>query len=664
MNYKLAAEVLDSAGRRAASANYTQVESDLGSIGAAVASASYMMKGGFAPTTDLGPTNEPVATTEAATNVTTAGVTLHGTVTPNQFAVSVSFEVAETEAALGTTSGISVGATPASFVAGITTAQNVTAQNVSGFGLGPSGVGKTYFYRTVVTPTNSSAGVIVGETVSFTVQNTAPVANDDVFVILGDDPLLVLLNDTDVDPADTLRIVSVTAPTRGTGSPAISTDKHQISYNPNDLFPDEIDGDTFTYTISDRATGGLADTATVRVFSVKVLRGLYSGLFGSDGDGADAAGRLDITLSATGQVTGSFKWHGRPYPFKGATLGPDGKLTFTKPKIGPDGKEVPGAQLELTLTLDPSKRVLTGTLKDTESDPDTIVRAEATGIATTADVATLPDAGTFNAYIDTSTTSALAEGASESAPLLPRGVGFAQVTVKKSGAKRPARFVGRMPDDQPFSSGARALVRALRAAAGARYPLFVDNLYPRTKDFEGRFQNGGSVSGNVDFTKATDRFDSGLNWERRANVGTRFPGGFRTGLAAFTATLNAIRYNRPAPGVLPAGIVNDARLINAKIELTEGDLMNTITHALKLTRIGNGPVKARVEPLNPAANVEMLKLSISATGGKFSGSFIHPADSALPKPKLIKFNGVFQGQDGKGAFTGPTTTGRIQILGL
>lgn len=589
----------------------------------------------------------PVAVTQSATNVGISFATLHGTVTPNDLAVAVSFEIAESEAALLGAGASPVAASPANLIAGITTPQAVTG-TVSGLPPSPGGV---YFYRIKASSGDVTA---VGDPVSFTLQNTLPVARDDAFIILGDDALPVLANDTDADPGDTRKVVAVESPTEAQfGMPVFNpTTGQQITYEPNSFFAGSADGDSFSYTIED-SRGGQA-TATVRVFHTSVLAGTYSGLIGTEGTGA-AAGRLDITLTRTGQITGSFKWQGQLYTFKGATLGKDGTLTVTKPKI--DGG---GAVLDIALTLDPATRILTGTLEDTATVPSTVARAEVTGTATTNDLALedLPEPGIYASYIDSGLLgSALAEGAPEAgARIVPRGLGFTQITVKgkTTSRSRPARAVGRMPDDQPFSSGAKGLTRALRAASGqARYPLFVDNLYPKVRDDSGRLRSGGVVSGPLLFTRAGERFDSDLNWERLENPSApRFAGGIR----GFRAVLNAIRYGRPAPGNLPAGIVNDSRDVNAKIEFREGDLPMLITRSLKLTRAGTGPVKARVEPLNPAANVEMVKLSMNAVNGKFSGSFHFPGTGVL-----TKFNGVFKNADGQGVFTGPKTTGRVQI---
>lgn len=590
----------------------------------------------------------PVAVTQPATSVGISFATLHGTVTPNDLAVSVSFEIAESEAALLGAGASPVVASPANLIAGITTPQAVTG-SVSGLPPSPGGI---YFYRMKAT---SGDTTVFGDPMSFTLQNTPPVARDDAFIILGDDSLPVLLNDSDADPGDTLKVVEVENPTAAQfGDPVFNpTTGQQITYEPGAFFAGSEEGDRFSYTIED-SRGGQA-TATVRVFHTSVLAGTYSGLIGTEGTGA-AAGRLDITLTRTGQITGSFKWQGQIYTFKGATLGKDGTLTVTKAKI--DGG---GAVLDIALVLDPAAKILTGTLTDTATTPAVVARAAVTGTATLNDLALedLPAPGIYVSYIDPGSLGAAAavEGAPEAgAVVFPRGLGFSQITVrgKATSKSRPARAVGRMPDDQPFSSGARALARALRAASGqASYPLFVDNLYLKVRDNFGRLRSGGVVSGDLIFTPSGTRFDSNLNWERLANPDApRFAGGIR----GLRAALNAVKYGRPAPGNLSAGIVNDSRDVNAKIEFREGDLPALITRSLKLTRAGTGPVKARVEPLNPAANVEMVKLSMNAVNGKFSGSFRFPGTDVL-----TKFNGVFRNADGQGVFTGPETTGRVQI---
>lgn len=661
--------------------NYTNstLAQDIGNGSSAVAVSASLS--GLAPgstyhyrvvgTNDLGPGSgtdhtfttsvvNPTATTEAATAVGISFATLHGTVTPNDLAVTVNFELADSVDALGATA-TPVAASPGSLSAGLDTPQTVTA-NVTGLASGPSGTAKVYYYRTKATPVGGGAAVF-GDPVSFSVSNSAPTPKDDTFVILGENTLNVLANDTDADPGDTASLRIVGDPTGAQlGVPVTSIDGLQITYTPGDLFPDDPAGDTFVYTVRDHVDG-LTATATVRVISIRVFRGLYSGLIGVAGGGADAAGRLDIMVSPTGLVTGSFKWQGQPYTFKGANLAADGTLKVTKFKSGTSGPK-----LEIVLQLDAATKLLTGTLTDTSTVPYIVAQAEITGTASEIDPSQLPEPGTYNATVDTSGTAFTSPeplaALRDTPPLvLPEGVGFSQVTVTKS-AKRPARFVGRMPDDQKFSSGARALVRALRAAGGQpRYPLYTDSLYPKVRDDQGLARSGGVVSGDVDFTRATARFNSGLNWERRANPeAPRFGGGIR----GLVATLNAIKYGLPAPGVLPAEIINDSRTVNAKVELRGGDLPappGLILHTLKMTRAGSGPVKTRVEPLNPANNVEHLSVKLNPSTGAFSGSFVHPNDAALSPPPLTHFTGVMQKQDGQGVFTGPVTTGRVYIVG-
>ncbi len=591
----------------------------------------------------------PEVHTVAADPVASTSATLRAEVTANTGATSVAF-------LYGTSADVLTQIAP---VPGGFPASNVAQSVALALPTGTLANTTTYFYRAIAT---SGAGTTnATEVLSFTTQNGPPVAVDDPFIIFGEDALKVLANDTDPD-GDALLIASVQTPTdQQLGTAVKSTDGKQITFTPGDFFPTSADGDSFTYTIDDGHGG--TDEGAVQVYSIRVLKGLYTGLIGGTGDGADQSGRLDIMITATGQVTGSFTWQGQVYPFKGAPLDSSGRLTVTKQKSGLPAGQV--AVVEITLQLDPATRLLTGTLTDTETTPATVVQAKVTGTAGAEDLADLAEAGIYTSYIDPGVAEfAPAEGAPEagaSAVLLPKGVGFTQITVTRGG-RRPARFAGRMPDDQPFTSGVRALAKALR---GGGYTFRNDALY-RTRNARGRVENRGFVSGDVGFSKSGSQFNSELNWERGAGVGTRFPAGFRTGVAGLRATLNAIKYGRPAPGVLPGGIVNDTRAQNAKVELRdESDPAAPIliVRNLKLTRSGSGPVRVKVEPANAALNVEKLKLSINPAKGTFTGSFVHPNDAALPAPPVRKFSGVFKNQDGQGVFTGPTTnTGRITIL--
>lgn len=571
-----------------------------------------------------------------ATSVSNTTATMNGSVSPDNKTVTVAFEYGE-DPALANPSVAQVAGTFSG-----TAAQAVSA-SVTGLTNN-----HTYYFRSRITV---GALVIYGLPLSFTTQNHPPVARDDVFIIPSETQLAVLGNDTDADPTDTLSIQSVVPAHLGTATISNGT---TIFYSPGDLIASDGEGDSFTYTIKDSFDAQA--TATVHVYSTQQVAGTYSGLIGaSDGNGTDS-GRLDVTLTRTGALSGSFKWQGQLYAFKDGALQSDGSLTKSTPKI--DGG---GAVLTFSLQLDPVTKVLTGTLTDNSTTPATVAHAEVTGTAL-LEAADLPTPGLYSAYIDPGIVSA-APPETGGALVLPRGLGFSQITVagKQTSRSRPARVVGRMPDDQPFSSGARALIQALRAAAGkVKYPLYVDNLYPKVRNASGRMTSGGVVSGDLGFTQGSDsRFDSALNWERLPNDrAARFGGGIRGLIAA----LNAVKYGKPPPGNLPAGMIQNGGAFNAKIELREGDLTNPIVHPLRVSRAGSLPATVLVEPQNRALNTQKLRLSINVFTGTFSGKFVHPHDATAARPPMTSFRGVFKKQDGRGAFTGPTNTGRVVIL--
>ncbi len=589
-------------------------------------------EGSFAVTSGT----QSTTTTLDATSVSNTTATLNGSVSPDNKTVTVAFEYGEDP----TLANPSVAQVAGTF-------SGTAAQAVSASLTGLTN-NHTYYFRARITV---GALVIYGVPLSFTTQNQSPVARDDIFIIPSETQLAVLGNDTDADPTDTLSIQSVTAAHLGT---ATISNGATIFYSPGDLISGDGQGDSFTYTIKDSFDAQA--TATVHVYSTQQVAGTYSGLIGaSDGNGTDS-GRLDVTLTRTGALSGSFKWQGQLYSFKDGALQSDGSLTKSTPKI--DGA---GAVLTFRLQLDPVTKVLTGTLTDDSTIPATVAHAEVTGTAL-LEAADLPTPGLYSAYIDPGTVSA-APAEAGAALVLPRGLGFSQITVagKQTSRSRPARVVGRMPDDQPFSSGARALIKALRAAAGkVKYPLYVDNLYPKVRNASGRMTSGGVVSGDLGFTQGSDsRFDSALNWERLPNTrAARFGGGIR----GLVAALNAVKYGKPPPGNLPAGIIQNGSVFNAKIELREGDLANPIVHPLRISRAGNLPATVLVEPQNRALNTQKLRLSINVSTGTFSGKFVHPHDATAAKPPMTSFRGVFKKQDGRGAFTGPTNTGRVVIL--
>ena len=109
-----------------------------------------------------------------------------------------------------------------------------------------------------------AAGATDTATVTVTVTNVnndAPDAVNDAATVAEDsgaNPITVLANDTDPDPADTRTITAITQPANGTV--AITGGGTGLTYTPAANFAGT---NTFTYTITDAA--GATDTATVTV---------------------------------------------------------------------------------------------------------------------------------------------------------------------------------------------------------------------------------------------------------------------------------------------------------------------------------------------------------------------------------------------------------------
>lgn len=116
--------------------------------------------------------------------------------------------------------------------------------------------GTTYHYRARL---DVDGLLLYGSTRSFVAQNNAPVAADDVGLLVpgpGPTVLPVLANDTDAD-GDALTLTATTAPVHGTVT--IAADGRSVRYDPDNAFRGD---DTFSYTVSD---GEAQDTAFVHL---------------------------------------------------------------------------------------------------------------------------------------------------------------------------------------------------------------------------------------------------------------------------------------------------------------------------------------------------------------------------------------------------------------
>ena len=105
------------------------------------------------------------------------------------------------------------------------------------------------------------AGLCDSATVSITVTpvNDRPDARDDSANTVRNTAVVIDVLANDVDPdGDTLNVRSFTQPANGT----VTRSGNSLRYRPRNNF---VGADSFTYTACDRQSGGLCDTATVRI---------------------------------------------------------------------------------------------------------------------------------------------------------------------------------------------------------------------------------------------------------------------------------------------------------------------------------------------------------------------------------------------------------------
>ncbi len=236
------------------------------------------------------------------------------------------------------------------------------------------------------------------------------------------------------DPAGTT-LTSVTQPTSG-GVAKVEAGK--VKFTPSALVSAPI---TFTYTA---ANGSESGTATVTVNSRMEATGNYMGLLRRGHFQDEIAGRVTLTVTSTGAVTGSVRREGSSFSFKGSITGEGSMAPATSTVLLPR---------PMTVTPGPLDSIGQPTLL--VRLPDTVSGAWLTSTAERSPYNVgnpAPQAGRYTIVAD-----------------LPSGGSGPQTGATmgcKIGADGLITFVGRLGNDLPVALGGRLLT-------GGKLPFYV-----------------------------------------------------------------------------------------------------------------------------------------------------------------------------------------------
>jgi hypothetical protein len=338
---------------------------------------------------------------------------------------------------------------------------------------------------------------------------------------------------------------------------------------------------------------------------------VLAGAFATDVTSSGApAGALTVTVTGFGALSGSLTVEGIHYFLRGA-LDLQGHFTQTLTRHGQ-----PDRTVSLTFASANNLPTLTtGTVTRTGASFDV-----------TADAAlakALPAGLAVHSY--TLRIPAPAD------PATPRGVGYAILSLKRTGA---IHLAGKLGDNTAFAVGAQ-----LRVDATTHFsvPLYVA---PR-----------GSLAGHLSLQTLTGSDVTGaLVWNKPppTHPGTQlYPGGF-TGLAL--SPIGSL-YTAPASG--SHVLAFSSGTAQADLSLTDGDVA-TFTRTVTLDPLD------RVTAVAGLAAGEKFSLTITRASGLFTGSF---QNSASAKPTA--FSGILLQKSalngGAGVFAGTTKTGAVQL---
>ncbi len=572
-------------------------------------------------------------TTGNATSITSTSATLSGTVDTKGVSGTAIFEYGETTAYDQSVS-----------VQGAITGAGPQTVSVAISGLSSA---KTYHFRLVA---NTDGGRSEGSDATFTTTDSAaPVAVPDTIFHTGQVVFEPLLNDADADDGDVAGLAIAppldVAGLRGTTT--ISDDGKRITYTVDS--PDAVAA--FRYRARD-AHGTVSNPGIVTLVHYRPYAGHYQpAQAGLVPQSIPVGSRRAVAIAIGLDEAGKFKTGSSFYVFKdGSGLGGqklEGSFgTYGRAKAdftNPDGALT---RLDLALSGNPADRRITGSISITDAD-GTFTAALDLPVAGQAPRAT---SGKSVAFIDPPNAAAASAARSRSLVAIP-GDGFLTMTVGKD-RRRGARFVGRLPDAQPFSAGDRN-------PDGATYRLATSRLYQRAG------KSHGTLAGSVDAVEAGGvplGLVAELDWDKAPDPDSTY---YRDGIAA-SLIIDGIPYPKPARNeLIPIGL--SPGLLNATLRLSDGNLTDGALPDVRDVLLSIFPTRAVIAGYVPGTtgseiDLTQMKLTLVPKSGLFSGRFIHPATQ-----KPVKFQGAFKPAfgdvpgEGRGSFAGQTESGSVRI---
>ncbi len=345
---------------------------------------------------------------------------------------------------------------------------------------------------------------------------------------------------------------------------------------------------------------GFALTAHFRVNPFYALKGSYNGLVGAETATHATSGFLKLSMGVTGAFTGQFTIGGKAYSFSGK-FDPVGTATVTIKRA-----LLPPLMISLALDLTEGTQRITGSVTD-----GTFVAA------LSADHALPAPAKHFAAGRYTISLPPTAEPGGTTVPASP---GAALLVVSPAGV---ATLSGSLADGRTFSATATV-------SQDGTLPIYVPLL-----------SGTGSLTGRASFDAQSGGLDGTLLWTKPERLKDRyFPAAFAT-----TIDLTGARYVAPVRGVTAMEV--SPTQDNSALQLAGGDLQAGVEQSTTLLPTNLVTI---VDPQLPK-----LAISITASTGRFTGSFTHPVTKTTSRITGVILQdrnaaaGFFLGQSESGA---------------